>query len=277
MSVKRPEAADWRLAIYGDGKPDRTDLVGVMALAMRSQDPDLLALVADVARDALLVEGQIACEDADWLMEACGDGHGLGSYAEFEALTSVLRHAAPAPAELVAFAAREVERAILTGERAHIGGADGEPGCVTASDVAALREICGGKASDRALAEVLFDIAHATASADNDPGFDILFAQGLWAYLSGEIPSGERFKEFLAGLDAGPAAAAPEPVDGLADEGYYRAAQTVAIRHETASRLSAGGAKWALAHLSRGDLTSAERRLVQTLRDPAVSFARQAA
>ena len=272
MSSERPEAAELRRTIYGENAPDRTDLVGLMALAAGSHDADLLALVADVARDSLLSECHIACVDADWLMEVCGDGRGLGSRAEFEALTSVLRHAVSPPAELVAFAAREIERAILTGERAFIGGPDGEPGRVTARDVAALQEIRRAALPERALAEVLFDIAHATATADNDPGFDTLFAESLWAYLTGEIAAGARIDEFLSALDAGPAMpeAAPRPaLDGLADSRYDEAAQANSARFETASRLSSGGAKWALAHLSRGALSPAERRLVATLRDPA--------
>lgn len=278
MSSEGPQAAEWRRAIYGEGAPDRTDLVGIMALAVQTDDPDLLALVADVARDALLVDGVISCDDADWLMEACGDGHGLGSYAEFEALTSVLRHAAPAPAELVAFAAREIERAILTGERAFIGAADGEPGCVKPGDVAILREIARFGRPDRALAEALFDIAHATATADNDPSFDAVFAESLWAYLTGEIAGSDRFGEFLAALDAGPPPPqAAAPLDCLADSRYYEATQAVVTRYETAARLSVGGARWALAHLSRGALSSAERRLVATLRDPDALARRQAA
>ena len=269
MSSEGPEAAELRRAIYGKGAPERTDLVGLMTLAAATQDGELLALVADVARDCLLAEGRLACVDADWLMEACGDGHGLGSRAQFEALISALRHADSPPAELVAFAAREIERAILTGERAFIGGRSGEPGRVTASDLAALREVRRRAARpDRALAEVLFDIAHATATADNDPGFDTLFAESLWAYLTGEIAAGARIDEFLSALDAGPATpeAAPCPaLDGLADSRYDEAAQASCARCETASRLSSGGAKWALAHLSRGALSSAERRLVATL------------
>lgn len=276
MSSERPEAAQLRRAIYGKGAPDRTELVGLMTLAASTDEAELLALVADVARDALLAEGRLACVDADWLIEVCGDGHGLSSCAQFAALVSVLRHATPPPAELIAFAAREIERAILTGERAVVGGQDGEPGCVTGDDIGLLRHVCAVARPDRAMAEVLFDIAHATATADNHPAFDALFAESLWAYLTGEIPAGARFDEFLCALDAGPAtpeAAAPATLDGLADSRYFEAAQAVSERCETASRLSAGGAKWALAHLSRGALSSAERRLVATLRAPRLNCA----
>jgi hypothetical protein len=279
MSCEGPEAAHWRRTIYVKVAPDRTDLVGLMALGAGTDDSDLLALVADVARDALLVEGQISCVDADWLMEVCGDGRGLGSCAEFEALTSVLRHAAPPPAELVAFAAREIERAILTGERAFIGGQDSEPGRVTAGDVAALQDIRRAARPDRALAEVLFDIAHATATADNDPGFDGVFCETLRAYLGAEAPADMRFDEFLATLAQRPAPELPTPVaiDGMADARYVEAAEASSARCEAAARLPAPGARWALAHLSRGALSSAERRLVAALHDPHATATRRAA
>ena len=279
MSSEGPQAAQLRLAIYGKGAPDRTDLVGLVSLVAGTDDPDLLALVADVARDALLVEGRLGCVDADWLMEFCGDGRGLGSYAEFEALTCILRHAAPAPAELVAFALREIEHAILTGERAFIGGEGGQPGQVTASDVALLREISRAAHLDRAMAEVFFDIAHASATSDNDPAFDALFAETLRAYLIAEAPADMRFDDFWAALSQVPAPEASPPIaiDALADTRYAEAAEATSARCEAAAHLPAPDARWALAHLSRGALSPAERRLVAALREPSTAPALRAA
>ncbi len=279
MSSEGPEAARWRRAIYGRGAPRRTDLIGLMTLAAASDDFDVLALIADVARDALLPERHLACVDADWLMEVCGDGHGLNARSQFEALTSVLRHAVCPPAELVAFAAREIERAILTGERGFIGGRDGEPGRVMAGDVEALQEIRRTARPDRALAEVLFDIAHATATADNDPGFDALFCETLRAYLGAEAPAGMRFDEFLATLAESPAPDTPcsDALDGMADAGYREAAEATSARCEAAARLPAPAARWAVTHLSRGALSSAERQLVAALRDPAAAMTLRAA
>jgi len=276
MSSVGQEADELRRAIYTDGAPDRTVLVGLIALA--ADDPELLPLLADVARDVLIVRGRLADTDADWLMELCGDGRGLGTYAEFEVLTSVLHHAAPAPTQIVAFAAREIERAILTGERAVIGGQDGEPGRVRASDVAALRAINQGGRPDRALAEVLFDIAHATSTADNDPDFDAFFAQTLRSYLIDEAPPGARFDAFWDALAPSPAphAVPPMAIDGLAEASYREAAEATSARCEAAAHLPAPQAHWALAHLSRGALSSAERRLVAALRDPARRLERAA-
>src|SRR5437763_484650 len=83
---------------------------------------------------------------------------------------------ASVPPALVAFAVREVERAVLTGRRGPLG-VEHEPGIVTAADVAALRLFCFAPTEgaachvDRATAEALFDIAHATATGANDPAF----------------------------------------------------------------------------------------------------------
>jgi hypothetical protein len=272
--MSNEEAASLRRAIYDKGAPDRTDLVGLLSLAADVDDAELFALVADVARDALLGDGRLTSPDADWLMEVCGDGHGLESYAQFEALTSVLRNAAPAPAELVAFAAREIERAILTGERAYIGGESGDPGCVRSSDLAALRDICSAARPDRALAEVLFDIAHATATADNDPGFDVFFAKTMRSYVGSDA----RLDAFLAAMEEGPAPEAPRPaaVDGLADARYLEVAEATSARFEAAARLPAPETRWVAAQLSRGALSPAERRLLAALRDPARALDRAA-
>jgi len=57
----------------------------------------------------------------------------------------VLSHAVEAPASLSAFAVREIEKAILTGRRDALGGADHEPGIVTAR----MSKRCGWSLSRR--------------------------------------------------------------------------------------------------------------------------------
>ena len=92
------QAEALRGALYAQGAPGRTELVGLVSLLAQEDRPAMRALLWEVARDALAPGGEIACADCDWLMELCGDGHGVPGPAEFVVLASALRHARPAPA-----------------------------------------------------------------------------------------------------------------------------------------------------------------------------------
>jgi hypothetical protein len=308
MSTTAPASAidadTLRRSIYGKGAASRTDLIGLMGLGAQGGDgPGYLALVADVARDALVLEvdppGYVSDADADWLTDHLGDGGGIASRAEFEALKSVVTHAVSVPPSLIAFGVREVERAILTGRRESIGGVECEPGVVTAADVEALRMLVFAPRAeaachvDRASAEALFDIAHATAAAPNDPAFADFFARAVGNYLIGavfvqapsraeaiamerELDRRESFGQFFSGLIGGrfsrSSAPALKSVDQLADDRYSQENAETEARLEAASRIDAGEAKWILAHLTRGgELCAAEKRLLVFLRDEAAS------
>jgi len=308
MSTTAPASAidadTLRQSIYDKGAASRTDLAGLMALGPQGgDDPGYLALVADVARDALVVDadpsGYVSDADADWLTDNLGDGSGIASRAEFEALKAVIGHAVSVPSSLIAFGVREVERAILTGRREPIGGLESESGVVTAADVEALRMLVFAPRADaachvdRASAEALFDIAHATAAAPNDPAFADFFARAVGNYLIGavfvqapsraeavalerELDRRESFGQFFSGLVGGlfsrDAAATVKSVDQLADEHYSLENAETEARLEAASRIDAGEAKWILAHLTRGgELCAAEKRLLVFLHDEAAS------
>jgi hypothetical protein len=294
------DAALLRRAIYEKGAANRTDLFGLLALGAKAGDePGFISLIADVARDALVVDadpsGYVCEADADWLTAHLGEGGGLSCRAEYETLKAVIAHAVSVPPGLVAFAVREVERAILTGWRSPLGGVEHEPGVVTAADVEALRLFCFAATAgapchvDRASAEALFDIAHATATAHNDPGFADLFAQAIGNYLLSapfvaapsraeaqhiehELDTRESFGEFLSSLAGGLldplASAGRKSVDQLADETYREESAETQARLDAAAGVDVGEAKWILAHLTRGgELTAAERRLLAFLRD----------
>lgn len=285
------DVAQLRRSIYEKGDATRTDLVGLIALgAERGDDPDYIALVAEVARDVLVTHaepsGYIDENDADWLIARLGDGSGLSCRAEFETLKAVLGHAVSVPASLIAFAVREIERAILTGRRSPLGGIDHEPGVVTAQDVEALRIAvfapCAGAGPhvDRAAAEALFDIAHATGTAANDPAFCDFFAKAVGNYLMGAVfvaaperdthalPDLAGFLKALAGGLVAPSLEGAKSVDRMAEEHYLEANAETEARLEEAASIDAGEAKWILAHLARGGgLSPAERRLLAFLRE----------
>ena len=299
-----PDMSELRRSIYDKGAATRADLAGLMALGRQfGDDPAFVSLVSDVARDALALDvdprGYVCEADADWLIAHLGAESGLTCRAELAALKAVIGHAASVPPALAAFAMREVERAILTGRRGPNGGVEHEPGVVTAEDVEALRTFCfaptAGAAChvDRATAEAMFDIAHATATGANDTAFAQLFAQAVGNYLLGavfvEAPSRaeaieierdmdrrESFGEFLSGLAGGllapNAADGRKSVDQLAEERYHEENVQAQSRLDAAAGIDAGEAKWILAHLARGgELTAAEKRLLDFLREESTS------
>jgi hypothetical protein len=133
--------------------------------------------------------GYLSDKDAAWLIERImHDGHVLLK-SEFETLLKVMDRAREVPDKLAAFALGLVREIVISGDGTSITGEKHAPGVVTAADVAALRRTLfvasseGFGAVTRAEADVLFDIADATAGADNDPAFDDLFARAIGNHL----------------------------------------------------------------------------------------------
>ncbi len=129
--------------------------------------------------------GYLSEENARWFMDRIEeDGHVL-LHTEFETLLRVMERARHVPDCLAAFGLKLVEQVVLTGDGTSVTGEKHAPGVVTRADVDALRRVLfvasseGFGAVSRAEAEVLFDIADATAEADNDPAFADLFARAV--------------------------------------------------------------------------------------------------
>lgn len=302
------DTAALRRAIYDKDKAARADLAGLLRLgAQAGDDPGFLDLVADVARDALDLDvdpkGYVSEADAQWLIGEIGEGAGLTARAEMATLKSVIGHAVSVPPALSAFAVREVARAILDGRRGP-AGVDHEKGVVTGADVEALRLFAFAPTAgaalhvDRATAEALFDIAHATAGANNDAEFPDFFAKAVGNYLIGAVflmPASREeelalereldqpapsFGGFLSGLAGG--LFSPRSAEGrrsyekLTDDIVARENAETDDRIDAAGDVDAGEAQWILAHLTReGELTAPEKRLLAFLRDEAASAPRE--
>ena len=297
------DTAALRRTIYSKEKADRSDLAGLIALGRDAGDePEFLTLIGDVARDALDLDvdprGYVSDADAQWLVGQIGDR--LTWRQELEILKAAVVHAVSVPPALSAFAVREVERAIVGGRRGPDGGVEHLQGVVAPSDVEALRLFAFAPTAgaplhvDRATAEALFNIAHATAGASNDPNFPDFFAQAVGNYLIGaaflSVASREdelglereldrpapSFGQFLSGLTGGlfapDAAQGRRSVDSLTRDIVAEENADADDRLDAAADVDAGEAQWILAHLTReGELTLAERRLLAFLRDEAAS------
>jgi hypothetical protein len=126
---------------------------------------------------------------AGWLIgEIEHDGAPAGS-RELELIVKILEKALNAPASLKAWALREIEQSILTGEGATRRDGPLRPGIVDEAEVKLLRRLVFAPGGDGALtvgddeAEMLWRIKDATLHADNAPGWKQLFVQALGDHL----------------------------------------------------------------------------------------------
>lgn len=139
--------------------------------------------------DQVEPSGYLSDANADWFIARIkADGHVLVR-SEFETLLHVMERAREVPDRLAAFALGLVKDIILHGDGTAITGEKHAPGVVTSADVNALRRTLFVASSEgfgsvsRAEADVLYDIADATAGADNDPAFDDLFARAVGNHI----------------------------------------------------------------------------------------------
>jgi hypothetical protein len=291
-----------RLVIYSKSAVSRADLAGLLDLGRKAgaeASKEFAALLADVATDLMVHQVDppqyVTREDAEWLIGQIESAGGLTCRAEFDMLLAILRYAVSIPPALSAFAVAEIEKAIIEGHRAG-GVADHAAGVVGKDDVEALRcSVFAATEGDslhvsRASAEALFRIAHATAGARNDPGFDDLFAKAIGNYLLGIAfhwtPSvaEERAKEqwldekapSLGGFLSGMLHLTKTDAQRAADaESRRLREENAADRAEIDQKSAIGVADgdWVLAHLTRdGELTSAEKKLLRFLKEDASSL-----
>jgi len=104
-------------------------------------------------------------------------------------LIDVMTHALGVPLSLSAFALREIKTAIVNGRRGAVSDQSHPAGVMTKADVESLWSVLYAATTGTAghvsqeEAEVLFEIAHATARTQTDPSFDDLFARAIGNYL----------------------------------------------------------------------------------------------
>ncbi len=299
-----------RRALYSKDGVTRADLTQLLALGRAAGSGacrEYVDLLAEVATDLLVRQvdppGYIAAADADWLIGQLTDAGGLSCKAEFTMLADMLRYAVSAPPNLAAFAVREIEKAILTGRRTATGQADHAPGIVTSGDVEILHSLVFAPTEGSSLhvtkesAEALFEIAHATAGVQNDPGFDDFFAKAIGNYLMGvafhgtpgaaEARAREQwadrpasFADFFSKMLEKPLAerfgglsAEMKSVDAIEEDLLTRKNAADAAEIKDAGALKANSSDWVVAHLTRdGPLSSAEEHLLDFLAKEASSI-----
>jgi hypothetical protein len=233
--------------------------------------------------DQVEPQGYLSDANAEWLIARIkSDGHVLIK-SEFETLLHVMERAREVPDRLAAFALGLVKEIILHGDGAAVTGERHAPGVVTSADVTALRRTLFVASSEgfgsvsRAEAEVLYDIADATAGAANDPAFDDLFARAVGNHLlSGagrRAPDRQEALRRQAWLDERRpiGSGVTATLRGLVFGKRQPAAPTLPpAATETVTSEEAG---WLESRLHRnGRIDSAERALLAFLRDEAAEI-----
>jgi hypothetical protein len=291
-----------RRAIYAKpfvSRADFEDLLEIGRGAGSEAPREYDELLADVATDLLVNQVDpakyVARDDADWFVAQIKSKSGLSCRSEYQALLAVMRFAVSIPPSLAAFTVGEIEKAILEGHQAG-GRSDHSIGVVSKDDVEALRLAVFAPVEGSSLhvtrdsAEALFRIAHSTAGANNDPGFDDFFAKAVGNYLTGIAfhwtPSAADERATERWLDDKPPSFAhsfgalahlreSDEQRAYAAEATRTAAENAADLAEIASRrnVSAADGDWVLAHLKReGPLAPAETALLRFLKSDARSL-----
>jgi len=305
-AVAPATALQIRKTIYSHDPLTRSDMALVLAVARRAgRDPcpEWTSLFSEALTDYVVHQNvppdYIPQEKADWLVAELKRGGGISSKSEFAMLIDVMTSALEVPPSLATFALKEIETAIVEGRRDAITGEDHPAGVVTKSDVEALRAVLYAATTgsvghvSQEEAEALFAVAHATAGARVDPSFDDLFARAVGNYLlaiSLRLPDARQAlhrehwldeKETMSGVVKRmfSRATGAEPFNVLMSPGQaYEADMAKLDAEDAASRadsetITTSEANWVIAHLTRGgDLTSAERRLLQFLGAEAASI-----
>ncbi len=132
--------------------------------------------------------GILTDEKAAWLLGCAAPEGRVESAAAFEVIVRTLEHASEAPFSLSAFAIRQLQAAIISGEGPLIGARKHFSRTVDAEDAALLYRIlvaaggAEGRPVSRAEADALFDLHDATARSHNATAFNDLFYRAIANY-----------------------------------------------------------------------------------------------
>lgn len=147
--------------------------------------------IAEYVVNQMEPRGYVTERNADWLTARIEHDGRLHSMTELEALVRVFEKALNVPEALRAYALRQVEQAVVTGEGPTRCGGRLEKGNVTEAEAAIMRRILFASGSERPAgvsrreAELLFRIKDETLGAENAPEWKRLFMQGVGNYLQG--------------------------------------------------------------------------------------------
>jgi len=275
--------------IYGGAEVTEDEMTALVALdAVAERAPEWGELYAEAMTDYLVRQQEprdyVDEAKAAWLMRVLPAE--LKADSGFEALARVLETAESAPAALDSFALQRAKAAVAA------------RGAVSAADVVLLRRLvfAGGGADNigvsREEADALFDVDDACRGGANDPAWADFFGKAVADSLTAVSPfrlesreDASRDDAWLASRESKAAfmghmfAHAPKVASALrdifhpyADMAKEWAAPEAAMEaaETAAATVTDAEARWLTGRLGAGDLSEAERQLIELLKAHAV-------
>lgn len=186
-----------RRHVFMDGTVCKLDLKTLFEIDRhrRAHDPAWSDLFCDAVVQHVLEEtppqGYLSEENAAWLIEAIGEKRDAHTDTELEALTRIVEKARQVPPAFAAYVLRQIKNAVIYGDGPLRQGDRLTPGCVGEPEMRLIQRVLWGAGAEghlavsREEAEVLFDIADATAGNANAPRWNDMFARAVGNYLVG--------------------------------------------------------------------------------------------
>ncbi len=288
-----------RQEVFRDGVVTRGEAEALFAVdrTCKERCPEWNEFFVEAVTDYIVRQeepsGYISEQNATWVIRAITSDGLVDTEGEMEILIKSLEIANSAPAELAAFALRQVAAAVIDGKGVLANGKELTPGVIGKAEVEMLRRILyagggeGNFAITRSEAEVLFDLNDRTVEAANAPEWTDLFVKAIANMLmcaSGyTAPSREealRHEQFFAETDVNVAGFMSRMVSGglsavinayVAPSGVENAYrdhnESFMASNASAETIDAGEAKWLAGRIGRdGIVHENERQLLEFIR-----------
>lgn len=193
-SISSEDVLALRRQVWPDGTIEGHEAEMVFAINDAAKDaaPEWVEFFVEALTEHIVRQqeprGYVDEATAHWLIERIGRDGRVETHAELELMVKILETAAGAPERLKCFVLAEIERIVLSGAGPTRNGTL-KPGTVDEAEVKLLRRLIFAAAGDgpacvsEAEAELLFRIKDATLNAENAPGWQQLFVQGVGNHL----------------------------------------------------------------------------------------------
>lgn len=180
---------------WGDGAVSPAEAEAIFEINHLAKDPPaewvdfFVEAMVEYVVNRQPPRGYVDEANAAWLMARIDHDGRVDTAAELELLVRVLETSLNVPQTLKAYALRQIEIVVLTGEGPTRRGGTIRPGVIDEAEVTLLRRLIFAAGGEGALvvsrdeAEMLWRLKDATLGADNAPGWRDLFVQAVANHL----------------------------------------------------------------------------------------------
>lgn len=186
------EARRWA---WSDGVVSPAEAQGIFELNGLAKDrsPEWVDFFVEALNDYVVnhmpPKGYVDEGTATWLMEQIDRDGRVDTLAELELLVKIMETALNVPDSLKAYALKQIEAVVVTGEGPTRRAGELRPGSVDAAEVALLRRLLfagagsGATIVSRDEAELVWRLKHATTNGANAPEWKVFFVQAIGNHL----------------------------------------------------------------------------------------------